>query len=905
MSRRVLALILLVVAASRVRADVSPYPAWRLATDGAVSAVVQAGDVVFVAGTFTKVGVGVAPFDAALDPQTLAVTAVEGCARDGGGPLAPRTLPGGYYPYALSSPVSDGNGPFVLEPSTDVVRVGPDCRFDRAFRVVLPGLTIVSALVDRGPSVFASVSYRPTDAAVAIPLVVELDRGTGAVRQYWQTPQHVHLLGVSPQGRLVAKSGSSSEQVIGWFDPAQGVVVAGQRFTTTNGVAVDLLGRVVIANVVGALGHFPSQYYAYDADTLAPLPQWPDVQLPTGTAARVYAAGDGRVFIMQQGLVVDDIPAPVLSAYDAVTGAQVAGWQPPSWLAGTTASRLHVAGGRLLVLGHFAADAPRDSLVALDATTGALDPWEMPFATTVAAPIGARLFLGTITSGARVARDRLAALEAGTGVLLPWAASPLPSRVRGDTVFGAVGALADDGQYLYVAWEGGVRRYGLTDGAADPSWRLDLERAPGFQARASAMVVADGEVHVVGTIAQARGGDSAPWEPREGGAAISTAGVLTAWRPRIEGVCRVSERLPSLYPCIQQLARVGDVVYLQGELQRLDEPAGRRHSLVAVSADTGGILPDRLPFVPVGVASAVAAAGDVVFAAAQVGQAGYLYRLDPSGLSLVAGALSPAESWAVAVPYLAAHASRLYADVERDDASGRPTGNPVAWARPVAAPDGVLDIELTAAPSAVAWYPDIPSTAPGTPTGLTVALTGRLVTLGWTRAAEDLQPLEQPAAVGGPAATSHVVVATLAPGGPAVAMLDTGSPATMFEVMAPDGVFFVRVHARNQFGASGPSNEVRVEVRRGAPLPPLATTATVAGSTVQIAWAPALAGWAPTGFVLEAGRTAGASDIGGVAVTGPSMVVPGVPPGRYYVRVRAVNAQGASAPGGEVTIDVP
>jgi hypothetical protein len=30
-----------------------------------------------------------------------------------------------------------------------------------------------------------------------------------------------------------------------------------------------------------------------------------------------------------------------------------------------------------------------------------------------------------------------------------------------------------------------------------------------------------------------------------------------------------------------------------------------------------------------------------------------------------------------------------------------------------------------------------------------------------------------------------------------------------------------------------------------------------------------------------------------------------VPPGRYYVRVRAVNASGASVPSDEVVVDVP
>ena len=42
-----------------------------------------------------------------------------------------------------------------------------------------------------------------------------------------------------------------------------------------------------------------------------------------------------------------------------------------------------------------------------------------------------------------------------------------------------------------------------------------------------------------------------------------------------------------------------------------------------------------------------------------------------------------------------------------------------------------------------------------------------------------------------------------------------------------------------------------------------------------------------------------------IAVSGTELIVPGVPPGRYYVRVQAVNALGASAPGNEVVIDVP
>jgi hypothetical protein len=48
----------------------------------------------------------------------------------------------------------------------------------------------------------------------------------------------------------------------------------------------------------------------------------------------------------------------------------------------------------------------------------------------------------------------------------------------------------------------------------------------------------------------------------------------------------------------------------------------------------------------------------------------------------------------------------------------------------------------------------------------------------------------------------------------------------------------------------------------------------------------------------------GAADIATVPVQGLEFRTSGVPPGRYYVRVRAVNANGISAAGQEVLVDV-
>jgi len=48
------------------------------------------------------------------------------------------------------------------------------------------------------------------------------------------------------------------------------------------------------------------------------------------------------------------------------------------------------------------------------------------------------------------------------------------------------------------------------------------------------------------------------------------------------------------------------------------------------------------------------------------------------------------------------------------------------------------------------------------------------------------------------------------------------------------------------------------------------------------------------------------SDTGGIGQdVGASLTVPGVPPGRYYVRIRSVNGTGVGAPSNEAVVDVP
>ena len=85
---------------------------------------------------------------------------------------------------------------------------------------------------------------------------------------------------------------------------------------------------------------------------------------------------------------------------------------------------------------------------------------------------------------------------------------------------------------------------------------------------------------------------------------------------------------------------------------------------------------------------------------------------------------------------------------------------------------------------------------------------------------------------------------------------------------------------------------------------PTGLIASITGSTVTVQWQPPAGGSAPVSYVVEAGSAAGASNIGRFP-TGPSpttLIATNVAAGTYFVRVRAVNGSGESAPSNEVVV---
>jgi predicted phage tail protein len=174
---------------------------------------------------------------------------------------------------------------------------------------------------------------------------------------------------------------------------------------------------------------------------------------------------------------------------------------------------------------------------------------------------------------------------------------------------------------------------------------------------------------------------------------------------------------------------------------------------------------------------------------------------------------------------------------------------------------------------------------------------GNRVTLGWLPAA------------GGDAAASYVVEAGSQPSLADLASFDTGSsnPGLIVDTV-PAGRYFVRVRAKNVAGVSAPSNEVVVTVGGSVPSPcdaalnpPAGLAATVTGTSVTLSWA-AAAGCPATEYVIEAGSGPGLANLATVDTgsTATSFIATQVGAGTYFVRVRAANAAGHSAPSNEV-----
>lgn len=180
------------------------------------------------------------------------------------------------------------------------------------------------------------------------------------------------------------------------------------------------------------------------------------------------------------------------------------------------------------------------------------------------------------------------------------------------------------------------------------------------------------------------------------------------------------------------------------------------------------------------------------------------------------------------------------------------------------------------------------TTLPSVPGGLTSVVNGGTLRLSWNRA---------------PGAQSYRLEAGTAASLSDLFSGDVGDVASLAGIVPP-GTYFVRVRAANALGVSAPSNQVVVTVSSAAscttaPPAPASMLAQGGGLLVALSW-PASA--VATSYLLDAGTASGATDIG-TATVGNVTTYQGVGvTGTYFVRVRAANACGVSAPSTEMAV---
>lgn len=185
---------------------------------------------------------------------------------------------------------------------------------------------------------------------------------------------------------------------------------------------------------------------------------------------------------------------------------------------------------------------------------------------------------------------------------------------------------------------------------------------------------------------------------------------------------------------------------------------------------------------------------------------------------------------------------------------------------------------------------------PGPPESVQASVSGNNLSLNWA------------APITGAPVTSYTLIARVVAGGAPVATLPVGA-VTTFGITAPNGTFILSLTGTNAFGTGPESTPVTVTMPSAAPVPgaPSGLAVSVVGTTATFTWNAPSSGGTPTGYTLLAGLTPGfTTPYASLSLPASprSVVVPGVPPGVYYVRLVAVNAGGAGAASNQVTLTV-
>lgn len=177
---------------------------------------------------------------------------------------------------------------------------------------------------------------------------------------------------------------------------------------------------------------------------------------------------------------------------------------------------------------------------------------------------------------------------------------------------------------------------------------------------------------------------------------------------------------------------------------------------------------------------------------------------------------------------------------------------------------------------------------PEAPSGLRATLQGEVVTLTW---------------LGVTGATSYRLEAGTSPRAKDLFDGELGVATSVTGRLSP-GRYFARVRAVRGGLTSPASADLLFEIARdvATPAAPSALRAVITGGRVTLSWDPPAGG--ASRYILEAGSAPGRSDRASTQVEGAVFTADGVPPGEYYVRVRALGSGGPGPSSDELRVVV-